>query len=463
MGVWPVRDDETVEPFTAVVTTGIYCRPGCSARPRPENTVRFGVPAAAEAAGFRPCLRCRPERHPHPRIRDAPDLVCRGVALILDGVLDDDTEERLSDRLGVSLRHLRRLFADHVGVTPDGLARSARAHLSRRLLDETDLTVTEVAFAAGFGSVRQFNRDVQRVFGRSPSQLRLIRQSSERLVADGGLVLRLRYDGELDWAALVAHLAEMAIPGVEQVEAGSYRRTIVVRGDPGVLELRPGGVGWLTLTLHLPHWEELVHIVGRARRLGSLDLNLPAAAAHLATDDQIGSAVRDRPGVRPPGAWDGFEVGVAAILRHHLGEAHARTVLATLAFRLGAAVPGLAAWRLNSTFPEPQALMKADLARMGIPAAAAHAVTVFTQATLTHQVRLDRSMVMDDLVSALEKAGAMPPAAAQYLALRLGETDTLPFDEQALPGHQRWRPWRSVAAAQLWALQPPVPVGTASG
>src|SRR5262249_19116811 len=156
----------------AVVTTGIYCRPGCSARPRAENVLRFPVAAAAEAAGYRACLRCRPYRYPQPIGWSAPELVCRAVGLILDGALDRGSEGGLAARLGVSARHLRRLFGTHLGVTPDGLARSARIHFARRLLDDTDLSVTEIAFAAGFGSLRQFNRACRDVFREPPGALR---------------------------------------------------------------------------------------------------------------------------------------------------------------------------------------------------------------------------------------------------------------------------------------------------
>ena len=254
----------------AVVTTGIYCRPGCGAQPRA---------AAAEAAGYRACLRCRPYRAAQPVAWTGPELVCRAVQLILDGALDGGTEDQLGDRLGVSGRHLRRLFTAHLGVTPDGLARSARTHFARRLLDDTDLTITQVAFAAGFGSLRQFNRTCQEVFRASPRALRAKRRKADRLVADGGL---LPFHGQLDWAATLAHLAAQATPGVERVADGTYRRTIMVGGAPGVLELGQGGEGHLLLRAHLPHWEELLHLVGRARRIANLDLDLDEPARHLA-------------------------------------------------------------------------------------------------------------------------------------------------------------------------------------
>jgi methylphosphotriester-DNA--protein-cysteine methyltransferase len=176
-----------VDAFTAVVTTGIYCQPACSARPRAENTRTFPLAAAAEAAGYRACLRCRPYRYPQTIEWEAPEFVCRGVRLILEGALDRGNEDDLARRLGISARHLRRLFMAHLGVTPDGLARSARAHFARRLLDDTDLSVTEIAFASGFQSLRQFNRACLEVFHDSPRRLRGRRRKADRLVADGGL------------------------------------------------------------------------------------------------------------------------------------------------------------------------------------------------------------------------------------------------------------------------------------
>src|SRR5215813_11552155 len=301
--------------YSAVVTTGIYCRPGCGAKPLTENVRIFELAAAAEAAGFRACQRCRPYRVAGPVGCGAPELVCEAVQMIIYGALDDGgTEEALAERVGLSARHLRRLFLQHLGATPDQLARSRRAHFARRLLDDTDLTVIDIAFASGFGSLRQFNRAMQEVFRASPTELRARRRRADRLAADGGLALRLPVLPGYDWDAVRAFLAVRAIPGVEAVDGDTYRRTITVGGAPGLLEISPGGSGWLLLRAHLPYWEGLIHLVGRVGRLLGTDADHIAGVAGLRTDPVLGPLVGDRPGLVVPGAWDPFEIGVWAIL-----------------------------------------------------------------------------------------------------------------------------------------------------
>ncbi len=455
-----------VQGFPAVVTTGIYCRPGCSARPRAENVRSFPLAAAAEASGFRACLRCRPYRTQQPLSWSGPELVCRSVQLILGGALDCACEETLGVRLGVSTRHLRRLFAAHLGVTPDGLARSARAHFARRLLDDTDLTITQIAYAAGFGSVRQFNRACRDVFREPPRALRARRRAADRLVADGGLPLRLSYQGPLDWDALVAYLTARAIPGVECVSGAVYRRTIVVDGDPGVLELLPGGEDHLVLRAHLPHWQELIHVVERARPIANLDFDMDEATRHLARDPVIGRLLRARPGLRPPGTWDPFETGVRAIVGQQITVARANTISGRLVDRLGTPVPGLKQLGLTHTFPTPEALATADLDDLGLTRRRADAIRAFARAILEDAIRLDRSVSLQQLISSITAIEGLGPWTAHYLALRLGERDACPTSgldlQRALPRPlpraapalgdvvERWRPWRALATAHLW-------------
>ena len=383
--------------FSGVVTTGIYCRPGCGARPSAENVTRFPLAAAAEAAGYRACFQCRPYRWPECVTWSGPELVCRAVRLVLDGALDNATEEQLGGRLGVSARHLRRLFTAHLGVTPDGLARSARAHFARRLLDDTDLSMLEISIVTGFGSVRQFNRDLQAIFRAPPRMLRARRRKADRLVADGGLALRLAFQGPLDWDGLVSYLEARAIPGVEHVAGHTYRRTIVVAGDPGVLELSPGGDDHLVVVVHLPHWEGLVHLVARARRIANLDFDLDEPAAQLSHDSTIGPLLSARPGLRTPGAWDPFEIGVRAIVGQQVTIAAANTIAGRLVERFGDPVPGLANIGLTHTFPAPHTLAAADLADVGLPRVRQETIRSFARAVASDALRLDGSAGLDEL------------------------------------------------------------------
>lgn len=452
--------------YSAVVTTGIYCRPGCPARPHAANVRPFELAAAAEASGFRACLRCRPYRSPAAVELTAPELVCRAVQLIVDGALDDATEADLGARLGISARHLRRLFAEHVGVTPDQLARSRRAHFARRLLDDTDLTVTDIAFAAGFGSVRQLNRACHEVFRASPGALRARRRRSDRLVADGGLVLRLPFRGTLEWDAMPAYAAARAIPHVEDVRDGVYRRTIVVDDEPGVLEIAEGGPDHLVLTAHLPYWDGLIHVVERARRVFGLDAPVDEAVAALAGDPVVGPLVTARPGLRVPGTWDPFELGVRAILGQQVSVSGATTLIGRLVERLGRSVPGLQPLGLTHVFPSAKDVASGDLSGLGLTGARAAAVKAFAAAVEGGDVRLDRSVGLDELVSSLVAVRGIGPWTAQYIALRLGERDAFPAGDLGLrrsferlapapappldEAAKAWSPWRAAAAVHLW-------------
>ncbi|TCC58862.1 DNA-3-methyladenine glycosylase 2 family protein [Kribbella pittospori] len=367
--------------YSAVRTTGIYCRPGCGAKPLAENIRTFELAAAAEAAGYRACLRCRPYRVAGTVPDEAPELVCRAVQLIIAGVLDESGEVALGARLGLSARHLRRLFHEHLGVTPDQFARSRRAHFARRLLDDSDLSIADVAFASGFGSLRQFNRAMHEIFRASPRELRDRRRRTDRLVADGGLVLRLPFTTPYDWDAVSAFLAEHAIPGVESVEDGVYRRTISLDGDPGLLEIGPGGPDHLLLHAHLPYWEGVIHVVERAARL---------------------VAVEADPGVRMPGAWGPFEVAVQAVVRDQLPPEDAYDELRKLVEVYGVPVAGLG-HGLTHAFPGPEALTEAEL------------VGPLARAVAEGNVVLDH----DAGIGSLESVPGVSASAARQIVVRL--------------------------------------------
>jgi AraC family transcriptional regulator of adaptative response / DNA-3-methyladenine glycosylase II len=456
--------------YSAVVSTGIYCRPGCGGRPLARNVVRYDSAAAAEADGFRACLRCRPYRVAASAPgAGGPELVCRAVRLILAGALDSAGEVELGARLGVSPRHLRRLFAEHVGTTPDRLARSSRAHFARRLLDDTDLSVTDIAYAAGFGSPRQLNRACLAIFRAPPRELRARRRASDRLAADGGLALRLPFAGALDWPAMLEYFALRAIPGVEAVAGDRYRRTVVVDGDPGVLEVLPGGDDHLVLVAHLPHWDGLIHVVDRVRRMLGLDGPCGPggdAAAVLGADPVLAPLLAARPGMRVPGAWNPFEVGVRAIVGQQVSVAAASTITGRLVASHGTPVAGLAPLGLSHSFPSAGTLAAGDLDGLGLTRGRAAAIRAFAAAVAAGDVPLDGSAPLDDLVAAIMAVPGMGPWTAHYVALRLGERDAFPATDLGLvrslarldgdgPGlaerAEAWRPWRALAAVHLWA------------
>ncbi|TDW88000.1 DNA-3-methyladenine glycosylase II [Kribbella pratensis] len=409
--------------YSAVRTTGIYCRPGCGAKPLAENVSTFELPAAAEAAGYRACLRCRPYRIAGTVADEAPELVCRAVQLIIAGLLDESGEEALGARLGVSARHLRRMFHEHLGVTPDQFARSRRAHFARRLLDDTDLGVAEIAFASGFGSLRQFNRAMREIFRASPRALRDRRRRGDRLAADGGLVLRLPFTPPYDWEAMSTYLEAHAVPGVESVEDGVYRRTISLDGEPGLLEIGAGGDDHLILRAHLPFWEGVIHVVDRATQLVGLDHEPIRAREHLAADADLGPLVAARPGIRVPGAWGPFEVAVQAVVRDRLAPDDATEALRKLVEVYGVPVPGLG-HGLTHAFPGPEALTGAELI-----------------GPLAREVA-DGNITLQAGVELRSLETVTSPRAAQEIALRLGARDAWPFGGEA----EHLRPWRSLAA-----------------
>ena len=456
--------------FSAVVTTGIYCRPGCSARPDPRNVRRFGLAAAAEAAGFRACLRCRPYRADPPTAWiSGPELVCRAVRLVLGGALDGHPETELASRLGVSDRHLRRLFSEHLGVTPGQLARSRVRDFARRLLDDTDLSVTQVAYAAGFGSVRQLNRACADIFRAPPAELRSRRRASDRLVADGGLVLRLPYSGELDWDGC----SPTSLRGRSRASSGSTAASTggpcSSTATPACSSSRRGATTTCCSARALPHWEGLIHLVARARHVFNLDASTAEAARRLAADPLVGDLVAQMPGIRPPGAWDPFETGIRAIVGQQVSIAGAGTLMARIVERLGTAVPGLGRLGLALVFPTPATLAGADLGGLGLTTSrGGNAIRAFASAVAAGDVVLDRAANLERLVGSIAGVRGLGPWTAQYLALRLGEPDAFPASDLGLrralsriAGHpvgpseaqtiaERWRPWRAHAATALW-------------
>ncbi|ABC80745.1 AlkA N-terminal domain-containing protein [Anaeromyxobacter dehalogenans] len=464
--------------FTAVLSTGIFCRPICPARtPRREHCAFYPSAAAAQAAGFRPCLRCRPELAPGVAgWRGTANTVARALALISAGAWGEgDDVEALAERVGVGGRQLRRLFARHVGAPPIRIAQAQRVLLAWRLLADTALPLGDVAAAAGFGSVRRFNEAVRRTFRRPPGALR---RGAAVPPPDGAIAIALPHTAPYDWPALLEFLAARAIPGVEQVADGAYRRTVALDGAAGTVEVRPDPRGrGLLATLRLPRVAAIAPAVERLRRLLDLDADAAAIGAHLSGDPLLAPLLAARPGLRVPGAWEPFELVVRAVLGQQVSVAAARTLAGRLAARLGAPVDS-GDPALSRLFPGPEALAGADLEGLGLTRARAA-----TLAAIGGAVRDDPSLLapggeLEDAVARLDALPGIGRWTAQYVAMRaLHQPDAFPEGDlgllaalgglrgrgRAAPGEllrraERWRPWRAYAALHLWmSLRPRAP------
>ena len=461
--------EQRVGGFHAVVTTGIYCRDGCPALPSARNVRDYTFPAAAEADGYRPCRRCRPEHAPQPTGgADAPDLVCRALRMIAAGALDAAPTDDLARALGVSDRHLRRLFHHPVGASPDQVARSRRAHLAKRLLDETDLPVSDLAFAAGFNSVRQMNRVVRSVFHRTPTELRLRAPARSDHGDDGALELRLAGRRPMAFGPLFEFFAARALPGVETVSGSSYQRTITTHGAPGIVHLEAvADSPDLRMRVLLPSYRSLNHLVERARQVFDLDAPIDAIDRHLGPDPLLASSVRRHPGMRVPGAWDPFEIAVRAILGQQITVAAATTLAARLVAAHGTAVTAPDG-QIHRVWPTPEDLATADPGSFGIPIPRARSILELSRAVADEELLIDDRRPAGAIVQRLLAVPGIGPWTASYVAMRaLGDRDVYPTGDVALraalarsgrrptsaevdAAFEAWRPWRAYAAVRLW-------------
>jgi AraC family transcriptional regulator of adaptative response / DNA-3-methyladenine glycosylase II len=476
---------------TAVVTTGIYCRPGCPARlPRRRNMKFFACAAAAEEAGFRPCLRCRPDGVPgSPAWSGTSATVNRALRLIDDGALDEAGVDRLADRLGVTDRHLRRLFEEHLGASPHAVARTRRAHFARRLIDETRLPFGEIALSAGFANVRRFNQAMRETFGRSPRELRGLAPSSraaraarhrgshahdEASVRDGALQLALRAREPFDGGAVLAFLAPRAVPGLECVERGSYHRAIEADGASTVLSVTPSA-GALHVSLGRPAPRDLIAIASCVARVFDLNADAPQILAHLRRDPLLARALAGRRDLRVPGAWHPFELAVRAILGQQVSVRGAATLAARIVQSFGQplAVP---LHGVTHAFPTPQRLAHADLGAVGLTRARAASLTALARAVADGRLDFAQLGDLEQAVPELMRLPGIGAWTAQYIAMRaLGEPDAFPAGDLGLlramesgsgrarrttsvqratrdleQRSQAWRPWRAYAVVALW-------------
>ncbi|MFI4974407.1 MAG: AlkA N-terminal domain-containing protein [Caulobacterales bacterium] len=459
--------------FVAVKTTGIYCRPICPARtPKQENVLFFPTAAAAQGAGFRPCLRCRPETSPDLAAwRGTSNTVSRALALIESGALDASDVEGLADRLGVGARQLRRLFRQHLGASPVAVAQTRRVLLAKQLIHETHLPMAQVALAAGFGSVRRFNETFQQLFRRPPASLRR-RGSQDRPNESGEAIkLTLGYRPPYDWDAMLAFLALRAIPGVEVVRGETYVRAIAFGEDCGVIAVRPLAANKVGVSVRFPKVSALAAIIARVRRVFDLAADPAIIGAQLSADADLARMVAARPGLRVPGAWDGFELAIRAILGQQITVAAARGLAGKLVAAHGRPLPRpLAAQGLTHVFPGPAQLAGADFAALGMPKSRAAALAALTRAVLADPTIFGPRRSLDDAVARLKSLSGIGEWTAQYIAMReLREPDAFPAADiglmRALAGPdgrrptpaellaraEAWRPWRAYAALHLWA------------
>lgn len=466
--------------FVGVKSTGIYCRPVCPARSaKYENCTFYGSAAAAQEAGYRPCLRCRPETAPQlASWRGTSNTVSRALALIGDGALDgeDGSVEKLADRLGVGERQLRRLFLQHMGASPVAVAQTRRVLFAKQLIHDTTLSMTEVASAAGFSSLRRFNEVFHDLFHRSPSSIR--RKSAQNAPdISGGTEFRIRYRAPYDWDSMLQFLRARAIPGVETVEDDVYKRTVEIGGRYGFIEVRHlPRKDSLSVTIHFPVVQALQEIVGRVRRLFDLGADIETIEEHLSLDPELGPWVRKHPGLRAPGGWDGFELAIRAVLGQQVSVTAARQLAGKLValhgkpFPKGAALPA----GLTHIFPTAKQIARATDLGVGMPKSRLQTLKAVAQATVENPGLFQRSADVDQAIAKLTAIPGIGDWTAQYVAMRiLREVDAFPASDigllrgaEAVLGEsltpkslavraEAWRPWRAYAAQHLWAAVQP--------
>ncbi|MDA8290473.1 MAG: helix-turn-helix domain-containing protein [Actinomycetota bacterium] len=461
----------------AVTTTGVYCRPSCPARtPRRENARFYPCSAAAQAAGFRACRRCRPDATPgSPEWSTRSDVVARAMRLVRDGVVEREGVGGLARRLGYSERQLNRLVTAELGAGPLAIARAERSQTARALLEGTDLPVAEVAFASGFASVRQFNETLRQVFGDTPTGLRRSRTPrEERAVRPGASPsLRLRLAARAPFAAgpLFAFLGARAVPGVEELVGATYRRSLRLARGPAIVALTPdatghGGRPSVEVVLALSDVRDLAAAVARCRRLLDLDADPVAVDAALSADPLLGPSARAVPGRRVPGSVDGFELAARALLGEHDAPSGARDDLRRLVEAAGEPLP-FPSGSVCSLFPSPGALLSRGAGRHGISGPRRTALLALARAADSGDLLLDAGSDPAEARAALAALPGSPGHTAEHVAMRaLRDPDAFPSGdplvESALAtlGARRgpeaearpWRPWRSYATAHLWAL-----------
>jgi AraC family transcriptional regulator of adaptative response / DNA-3-methyladenine glycosylase II len=455
--------------ITAVKTTGIYCRPSCPTpvRPKRENVAFYPTAAAAQLAGFRACKRCRPDASPgSPEWNTRGDLVGRAMRLIADGTVDRDGVGALARRLSVSERHLHRMLLSELGAGPLAIARAQRAQTARVLIETTDVPFTDVAFGAGFDSIRQFNDTIRDVFALTPTTLRSAgRRRGD--IAEGAFTLRLPYRPPLDWPALSGWLRIRAVPGVAEMNGRAYRRTLRLPRGAGIVSLEPID-SHIRCTLRLESMADLTSAVRQCRRLLDLDADPLSVVEVLSQDRRLSRIVKKRPGLRAPGAVDGTELAIQAILGQQVSLAAARTLAARLVTAHGDVIK-IPDPTLTHLFPRADAIAEADLSTLAVPATRRATLHALARAVAGGTLALDPGADRVETHRDLLRLPGIGEWTAGYIVMRaLGDPDTflrsdlgikkaiarlgLGSNPRAVSEHAAaWRPWRSYATHQLWA------------
>jgi AraC family transcriptional regulator of adaptative response / DNA-3-methyladenine glycosylase II len=463
--------------FVGVTSTGIYCRPVCPVRtPKFQNCRFFASAAAAQDAGFRPCLRCRPETAPDlASWRGTSNSVSRALALIAEGALDGpgNSVEKLANRLGLGERQLRRLFLQHLGASPISVAQTRRVLFAKQLIHDTRMSMTEVAIAAGFSSLRRFNETFLALFHRPPTALRR-KNATREDEKENDVTLRLRYRPPYDWESMLAFLRARAIPGVEVVDGERYLRTVEIGTKLGSIEVThlPERQS-LGVRIRFPDVRSLPGIVARVRRLFDLGADIETIAGHLSGDPTLAPLVAERPGLRAPGGWDGFETAVRAVLGQQITVAAARRLAGQLVEQHGRVVPR--SFRMHPdlcrTFPTAKRLAAASL-KLGMPVARLETLRAVIDAALADPNLFHPIGDIEQTVARLRRIRGIGEWSAQYIALRaVREMDAFPATDlgllrgvTAIDGAkttpidlvrraEAWRPWRAYAAQHLWAAE----------
>lgn len=456
--------------YTAVRTTGIYCRPSCPARtPRPGNVAFYRTAAAAQGSGFRACRRCLPDATPgSPEWDVAADLASRAMRLVSDGLVEREGVEGLARSLGYSPRQLNRVVTQEYGAGPLALARSRRAQTARVLIETTEMRFADVAFAAGFASVRQFNDTLREVYAASPTRLRAGTGAGRSSDLPGTIRTRIAVREPFAAAELHHFLAMHAVRGIEATGPGWYERSLRLPHGPGVvgLELADRPAGLVPCTFTLSDVRDLAPALERTRRLLDADCDPVAVDDALAEDPALAPLVAARPGLRVPGQLDGAEVAVQTVLGQQVSLASARTAAARLVEEHGEPLGLTGAHRVTRLFPTTGTLAALDPASLRMPRARARALVGLCAALERGDVRLDRSSDRAETRAAMLALPGIGPWTADYVAMRaLGDPDVfLPTDlgvrdaaralavEDVTSRSDAWRPWRSYALLRLWSV-----------